>query len=94
MNAGRTVFAQIMDFLPRHEFRKCIARYGGQRKVQRFSCMDQFLCMAFAQLSYRESLRDIEACLRAVPNSRPLAGHAVQGKNDAIYRKPFLGNDL
>ena len=66
MNAGRTVFAQIMDFLPRNAFRRCIARYGGQRKVQRFSCMDQFLCMAFAQLSYRESLRDIEACLRAV----------------------------
>ena len=70
MNAGRTVFAQIMDFLPRNEFRKCIARYGGQRKVQRFSCMDQFLCMAFAQLSYRESLRDIEACLRAVPSKQ------------------------
>lgn len=70
MNAGRTVFAQIMDFLPRHAFCKCIARYGGQRKVQRFSCMDQFLCMAFAQLSYRESLRDIEACLRAVPSKQ------------------------
>lgn len=70
MNAGRTVFAQIMDFLPRTEFRKCIARYGGQHKVQSFSCMDQFLCMAFAQLSYRESLRDIEACLRAVPSKQ------------------------
>jgi len=70
MNAGRTVFAQIMDFLPRNEFRKCIARYGGQHKVQSFSCMDQFLCMAFAQLSYRESLRDIEACLRAVPSKQ------------------------
>jgi len=70
MNAGRTVFAQIMDFLPRNEFRKCIARYGGQHTVQSFSCMDQFLCMAFAQLSYRESLRDIEACLRAVPSKQ------------------------
>jgi transposase len=70
MNAGRTVFAQIMDFLPRNEFRKCIARYGGQRKVQSFSCTDQFLCMAFAQLSYRESLRDIEACLHAVPSKQ------------------------
>jgi len=70
MNAGRTVFAQIMDFLPRNEFRKCIARYGGQHKVQSFSCMDQFLCMAFAQLSYRESLRDIEACLHAVPSKQ------------------------
>jgi transposase len=70
MNAGRTVFAQIMDFLPLNEFRKCISRYNGQHKVQSFSCMDQFLCMAFAQLSYRESLRDIEACLRAVPSKR------------------------
>jgi transposase len=70
MNTGRTVFAQIMDFLPLNEFRKCIARYDGQHKVQSFSCMDQFLCMAFAQLSYRESLRDIEACLRAVPSKR------------------------
>jgi hypothetical protein len=54
-----------MDFLPLHEFRKCVARYGGNHKVQTFTCMDQFLCMAFAQLTYRESLRDIEACLRA-----------------------------
>ena len=68
MNAGRTVFAQIMDFLPLNEFRKCVARYDGQHKVQSFSCMDQFLCMAFAQLSYRESLRDIEVCLRAMPS--------------------------
>jgi hypothetical protein len=68
MNAGRTIFSQIMDFLPLKDFRKCVARYGGGRKVQSFSCMDQFLCMAFAQLSYRESLRDIEACLRAVPS--------------------------
>ena len=68
MNAGRTVFAQILDFLPLKDFRKCVARYEGQHKVQSFSCMDQFLCMAFAQLSYRESLRDIEACLRAVPS--------------------------
>lgn len=66
MNHGRTVFAQIMDRLPMAEFRRCVARYGGEHKVQSFSCLDQFLCMAFAQLSYRESLRDIEACLRAV----------------------------
>jgi hypothetical protein len=68
MNAGRTVFAQIMDFLPLNAFRKCVKRYCGQYKVQQFSCVDQFLCMAFAQLSYRESLRDIEVCLRAVPS--------------------------
>jgi hypothetical protein len=66
MNTGRTVFAQIMDFLPLREFRKCVKRYRGNYKVQKFSCMDQFLCMAFAQLTSRESLRDIEACLRAM----------------------------
>ena len=68
MNNGRTVFARIMDFLTLNEFRKCVTRYNGHYKVQQFSCMDQFLCMAFAQLSYRESLRDIEVCLRAVPS--------------------------
>jgi len=66
MNTGRTVFSQIMDFLPLRDFRKCVARYRGNYKIQKFSCMDQFLCMAFAQLTYRESLRDIEACLRAM----------------------------
>ena len=66
MNTGRTVFSQIMDFLPLRDLRKCVKRYRGNYKVQKFSCMDQFLCMAFAQLSYRESLRDIEACLRAM----------------------------
>ena len=66
MNTGRTVFSQIMDFLPLRDFRKCVKRYRGNHKVQKFSCLDQFLCMAFAQLTYRESLRDIEACLRAM----------------------------
>jgi len=68
MNTGRTIFSQIMDFLPLHEFRKCIKRYRGNYKVKSFSCLDQFLCMAFAQLTYRESLRDIEACLRSMEN--------------------------
>jgi hypothetical protein len=66
MNTGRTVFSQIMGFLPLQEFRKCVKRYRGNYMVQKFSCLDQFLCMAFAQLTYRESLRDIEACLRAM----------------------------
>jgi hypothetical protein len=61
-----TVFSQLMDLLPLHEFRKCVSRYHGNHKVQSFTCMDQFLCMAFAELTYRESLRDIEVCLRAV----------------------------
>jgi len=64
MKNGRTVFAQLMDFIPSYEFRQCVERYNGNYKVKSFSCRDQFLCMAFAQLTYRESLRDIEACLR------------------------------
>ncbi len=66
MNIGKTVFAQLMDFIPAHEFRRCVERYHGNYKSSSFSCWDQFLCMAFAQLTYRESLRDIETCLRAV----------------------------
>ena len=66
MNMGRTVFAQLMGLLPMYEFRKCVDTYRGNYKVRTFSCLDQFLCMAFAQLTYRESLRDIEACLRSV----------------------------
>lgn len=66
MNTGITIFSQIMDFLPMHEFRKCVQRYEGNYKVKSFSCFDQFLCMAFAQLTYRESLRDIEVCLRSM----------------------------
>ena len=66
MNTGRPIFAQVMDFLPRRQFQKCVERYHGNYKVKSFSCFDQFLCMAFAQLTYRESLRDIEACLRSM----------------------------
>src|SRR5512134_1261297 len=65
MYSGKLVFAQLMDHLPLHTFRRCVVRYAGEHKVKRFSCLDQYLCMAFAQLTYRESLRDIEACLRA-----------------------------
>lgn len=66
MNAGKTIFSQVMEFLPLHEFRKCVERYQGDYKIKSFSCMDQFLCMVFAQLTYRESLRDIQACLRSM----------------------------
>jgi hypothetical protein len=66
MNRGRTVFSQIMDFVPMYEFRKCVQRYDGSYKVRKFSCWDHFLCMAFAQLTYRESLRDIESCLNSM----------------------------
>ena len=65
MNSGSLVFAQVTRYLPLTTFRRCVARYGGTHKVKTFSCLDQYLCMAFAQLTYRESLRDIEACLRA-----------------------------
>ena len=65
MYEGKIVFAQVMDHLPMHSFHRCVERYRGQYKVQSFSCLDQYLCMAFAQITYRESLRDIEACLRA-----------------------------
>ena len=67
MNSGKTIFAQLMDFAPSYAFRRCVERYRGNYKIQRFSCWDQFLTLAFAQLTYRESLRDIEACLRAAP---------------------------
>jgi hypothetical protein len=65
MHTGKLIFAQLMEHLPLTTFRRCVARYGGHHKVKRFSCLDQYLSMAFAQLTYRESLRDIEACLRA-----------------------------
>lgn len=66
MHAGQLVFAQLMNFLPRHEFNTCVRRYRGDRRPRGFSCRDQFLCLAFAQLTFRESLRDIETCLRAL----------------------------
>ena len=66
MNLGRTVFAQLMDHVPSYEFEKCVTRYRGDYQQKSFSCWDQFMAMAFAQLTYRESLRDIEACLRSM----------------------------
>ena len=63
-----------MEFLPRHEFNSCVRRYGGDRRSRGFSCRDQFLCLAFAQLTFRESLRDIETCLRAVRTKLYRAG--------------------
>jgi hypothetical protein len=66
MNQGRTVFSQLLSFLPDREFRRCVARYGGDARPRGFSCWDQYLSMAFAQLTYRDGLRDIEACLRSL----------------------------
>ena len=78
MNSGKTIFAQLMDFLPIYEFHQCVQRYHGHYKMKSFSCWDQFLCMAFAQLTYRESLRDIEACLRSA--QRKLYHTGIRGK--------------
>jgi hypothetical protein len=96
MDIGKMVFAQIMDFLPVYEFQKCVQRYNGHYKVKHFSCWSQFLCMAFAQLTYRESLRDIEACLRSTQRklyhmgfrgnvSRNTLAHANQVRDWRIY---------
>ncbi|MCL4558099.1 MAG: IS4 family transposase [Deltaproteobacteria bacterium] len=78
MNTGTTIFSQLMDFIPSYEFRKCVERYGGNYKVKSFSCWDQYLCMAFAQLTFRESLRDIETCLRVTKHK--LYHMGIRGK--------------
>ena len=96
MNRAQTVFSQIMDFIPMYEFRKCVQRYRGNYKVQSFSCWNQFLCMAFAQLTYRESLRDIESCLNSMQNklyhmgfrgniSRSTLAHANETRDWRMY---------
>ena len=96
MNSGKTVFSQLMDFLPLYEFHKCVDRYDGHYKVKSFSCWDQYLCMAFAQFTYRESLRDVQACLRAAESklyhmgfrgkvSRNTLSHANQIRDWRIY---------
>ncbi|PKN33945.1 MAG: IS4 family transposase [Deltaproteobacteria bacterium HGW-Deltaproteobacteria-19] len=96
MHSGRTIFAQLMDFVPTYEFRKCVERYNGNYKVKSFTCWDQFLCMAFAQLTYRESLRDIQVCLRAAQSrlyhlgirgkvSRNTLAHANQVRDARIF---------
>jgi hypothetical protein len=78
MHTGRVVFSQLMDFFPKYEFRKLVHRYRGNYKVRTFSCLDQFLSMAFAQLTSRESLRDLEMCLRAMRTKLYHAG--IRGK--------------
>ena len=74
MFVGTSVFSQLMDFVPRHEFRQIVKRYKGDHRVRRFRCWEQFLVMAFAQLTYRESLRDIETCLRSLSGALYHAG--------------------
>ena len=74
MHTGRTVFSQLMDFIPKTDFEKCVQRYKGNYRIRKFSCYNQYLCMSFAQLTYRESLRDIETCLRAMKSKLYHAG--------------------
>ena len=74
MHTGQLIFSQVMDFIPTHEFNQCVQRYRGNFRTRRFSCWDQFLCMAFAQLTYRESLRHIQTCLRSVQSKLYHAG--------------------
>lgn len=96
MNIGKTIFAQVMDFFPTYAFYQCVERYNGNYKIKSFSCWDQSLCMAFAQLTYRESLRDIEACLRIAKTkpyhmgihgkiSRNTLAHANETRDWKIY---------
>lgn len=96
MNSGQSLFSQLIDHLPSHEFRQCVQRYAGNYRIRSFSCWDQFLCMLFAQLTYRESLRDIVACLRAQPTrlyhlgirgkvSRSTLADANESRNWRIY---------
>jgi uncharacterized protein DUF4372/DDE family transposase len=96
MNQGNTIFSQIMGFLPKFKFRQCVNRYNGNYRVRSFTCFDQFLCMVFAQLTYRESLRDIECCLRAMRDklyhmgirgkvSRSTLAHANENRDWRIY---------
>jgi len=96
MNQGKTVFSQLMSYLPMKSFDRCVNKYRGHYKVKSFSCLDQFYCMAFAQLTYRESLRDIEACLRSRENqlyhmgfrsrvARNTLAHANEKRDWRIY---------
>jgi len=96
MNSEKTIFSQLLDFVPYYDFRKCVERYQGNYKIKSFSCWDQYLCMAFAQLTFRESLRDIQACLRVSRQklyhigfrskiSRNTLAHANQVRDWRIY---------
>ena len=68
MNSGKTIFAQLIEYLPLYQFHKCVKRYNGNYRVKSFTCLDHYLCLFFAQLTYRESLRDITACLLGMQN--------------------------
>jgi len=88
MNTGRTVFSQLINHLPNKAFDKCVARYRGDYYLKSFSCWDQYLAMAFAQLSYRESLRDIEVCLCSM-RRKLYPDRSAQAKRSRV-RRPGL----
>ena len=98
-NAGRTLFSQVMDFVPWTSVDRIVARYGGEYRVRAFRCSEQFRVMAFAQLTYRESLRDIEACLGVQPSKlygmglrAPVARSMVMASTgQACRHHPVLG---
>ena len=86
MLAGKSVFVQLLEFLPLKVFQRCVARYNGDANIRSFSCLDQFLCLVFAQLTYRESLRDIEACLRSQPKKLYHMGiRSIVARNTLSY---------
>jgi len=84
MNQGRTIFSQVLDLAPRSEFQECVKKYGAGLVAKRFSLWDQFLCMSFAQLTYRESLRDIESCLLSLGKKRFSLGLRCEVKRTTL----------
>ncbi len=92
MYTGKLVFSQLIEHLPLHTFRRCVQRYRGHHKVKHFSCLDQYLCMAFAQLTLRESLRDIEACLRAAGSKLYHAGMKARVSRNTLAKANELRN--
>jgi Domain of unknown function (DUF4372) len=93
MHQGQLVFAQLMRHLPLSTFRRCVAHYDGEHKVKSFSCLDQYLCMAFAQLTYRESLRDSQACLRAQASKLYHLGIRGSIARNTLANGGLLGSD-
>ncbi len=87
MDPGKARVRSTHGLLPRHDFDACVRRYGGDRRPRGFSCRDQFLCLAFAQLTFRESLRDIETCLRSFRTQALPCGLSRQGLAEHIGRR-------
>jgi hypothetical protein len=93
MNTGKLVFSQVIDHLPLYSFRKCVDRYRGNFNVKSVTCLDQYLCMVFAQMTFRESLRDIEACLRAPKSKLYHMGIRSTVSRNIFKQEPRIGSD-